>query len=408
MENVKFIDTYGTITDQDDNVICNPIIKLENRFDKNYIIDNYNDYNIHYLSDGTIINLYYFEGKWRLGTKTCFDLTDMVYLNGKTWKQFFDESIAEYRNDFSYERLDKKKSYTIGFQHTEIHPCASRNKVWVYYDDLGFEKLKTVLQPNIKDINVVVNLIESEMLNCSKSINTIESSKKVLLGYVFYPKDPKSGKMTFLYRSRLWNRIKKEAHDKLFKEGPCKLPVNTSEARAFRIYCLCNRKLDKLKDIYQSRHYQNLFSIIDNFFTHKLYTELDTYRKNPKKYEPSKYIPVLQRILGTITTNKHKDSEKYFELINTVSRNYSNYHKLYEMYLLTEAPLLSEAPAGSNSNLLSEAPAGPNDNTLPEVPVNKVADLPQAVEYITKEPKQNSYRVINRNRPPRPQRQFNK
>lgn len=105
-----------------------------------------NMYKIYRIQDGTTVNIYYDSnyidleiftrleedtlkikttkiyklGKWIFSTKNAFDINSMIW-RGFSYKKIMDDVFKRYI-DFSFDKLDKNKTYTIGFKHPAFHP----------------------------------------------------------------------------------------------------------------------------------------------------------------------------------------------------------------------------------------------------------------------------------------------
>lgn len=90
---------------------------------KTEIENYYNDgqYKLYKVYDGTIINLYYYNGEWKISTNKAYDANNLLFVNNKTYQFVLDE-ILTYYPDFSYENLDINKCYTLCFKYTQYHP----------------------------------------------------------------------------------------------------------------------------------------------------------------------------------------------------------------------------------------------------------------------------------------------
>lgn len=72
-------------------------------------------------NDGTTVTLYYLDKKWVISTHRGFEVNSYKWIKQKTYQEAVDEVLKTYPN-FSYDKLDKNKCYTIGFNHSEFHP----------------------------------------------------------------------------------------------------------------------------------------------------------------------------------------------------------------------------------------------------------------------------------------------
>ena len=97
------------------NFNCNKIKfkTIENFYNKNL-------YTVYKVYDGTIINLYYYNDKWRISTNKGYDVTDLFITHNYTYLQVFLEIIKQYPN-FNINLLDINKSYTFCLKFNEKH-----------------------------------------------------------------------------------------------------------------------------------------------------------------------------------------------------------------------------------------------------------------------------------------------
>lgn len=91
---------------------------------------NVENYDIYYVADGTSINLYYYEDKWVMSSTNGFDVGNYQWMGAPTYMEAFMEVAAMYP-DFSFDRLDKTRAYSIGFHHKDFHPLeGDGQKLW--------------------------------------------------------------------------------------------------------------------------------------------------------------------------------------------------------------------------------------------------------------------------------------
>lgn len=131
------------------SVKCKVMAMSSNDFttkvDKRRIADHLNEglYDLYMVNDGTTLNIYYDEnylhytieenpddlddvkkvyhkGRWMYATKNAVDAKDMPW-RGYTYHEVLEDVLKKYP-EFSLDKLDKKKSYTIGFTHPAYHP----------------------------------------------------------------------------------------------------------------------------------------------------------------------------------------------------------------------------------------------------------------------------------------------
>jgi hypothetical protein len=82
---------------------------------------NFSRYVVYPISDGTSIGLYYFGGQWIIRSLNGYDVGEYKWNGDRTYWDVFNEVMSTYEN-FSLDKLDKHKCYTIGIKHTAFHP----------------------------------------------------------------------------------------------------------------------------------------------------------------------------------------------------------------------------------------------------------------------------------------------
>lgn len=84
-----------------------------------------NKYDIYYIEDGTVVNLYFNQrnNAWTLSTLKGIDVNNLVF-NNLSYKVMFDEVMIKNNIivDSFYSSLNKECSYTFGFKHPDLHP----------------------------------------------------------------------------------------------------------------------------------------------------------------------------------------------------------------------------------------------------------------------------------------------
>lgn len=90
---------------------------------------NLEDYKVFEIKDGTCCTLYYSSG-WTMGSANGFDVSDYRWMGETTYLDALSEVLNSYP-EFSFDKLDKTKSYTIGFRHHSFHPLiADPQSAW--------------------------------------------------------------------------------------------------------------------------------------------------------------------------------------------------------------------------------------------------------------------------------------
>jgi hypothetical protein len=149
----------GAIIDTKFNkIVCLPPVKSILLEEKNIQDLDITNSEIQYLIDGTMINLFYYDNKWNLSTRSGIGGYNK-WNNKKSFKTMFDECVKDI--SFNYDILEKNCSYTFIMKHIE-----NRNISSIDYNDLFLvemyrytdDKIERVLKKDYpKDINTFKN-----------------------------------------------------------------------------------------------------------------------------------------------------------------------------------------------------------------------------------------------------------
>lgn len=111
-------------------------------------------YTITKIRDGTVVNLYHYDGKWRMGSASGYEVDGYRWMGGKTFREAFDLLCEKHCPDL-LSKLDTAQTYTVGFRFHEFHPyLQDPEAVWgvsANCKGLGIPSLQTV-QLSVEDI----------------------------------------------------------------------------------------------------------------------------------------------------------------------------------------------------------------------------------------------------------------
>lgn len=164
----------------------------------NFHIEN-NTYDILYMEDGTVINLYWWQpmNEWRISTNKSYDITDQKWVSN-TYREVLHIILGENVIKF-YELLDKTRTYTFGIKYDDAHPFRDndiiKNKIWFIQSVNLYTLEKTFDFKN--DINIHNQKFVENDFNI-KNIHTnlyhaldnyIKTRKNPLFGYILRSKN---------------------------------------------------------------------------------------------------------------------------------------------------------------------------------------------------------------------------
>lgn len=79
------------------------------------------------ILDGSLLNLYWFDDKWMMGSKKTYNISDKHW-RGLTYGEALSEALKMH-SDFNYASLDQSKTYTILLCHSEMCPTNFETQV---------------------------------------------------------------------------------------------------------------------------------------------------------------------------------------------------------------------------------------------------------------------------------------
>ena len=84
------------------------------------------EYSLYRVYDGTIVNLYFYNGSWRISTNKAYDATDLIFIENKTYQNILEELFSYYKT-FDMNKLNINKCYTICFKYEKFHTFNESN-----------------------------------------------------------------------------------------------------------------------------------------------------------------------------------------------------------------------------------------------------------------------------------------
>jgi hypothetical protein len=84
-------------------------------------------YQIYEVLDATIINMYYYEGSWKIATGKGYDVTHFQFTDSHTYAQIFNHIAATKYSKFNFNNLNHNHCYTFALRWHEFH-CFNETK----------------------------------------------------------------------------------------------------------------------------------------------------------------------------------------------------------------------------------------------------------------------------------------
>jgi hypothetical protein len=184
-----------------------------------------NLYDVIYVNDGTVINLYWWRNSWHISTTRSYDITNKKW-GTLTYKEVLSNILGDTEEKF-YNALDTTKSYTFGFKHADLHPFKENlvdpiNTIW-FIQSVSTDTLKVEYTcDKLSDFGIYIQTyIQSQLSNVSHLFTDLNQAiddfiynhqpgDKPLYGFILRSKDPsKTGSHSnILLESTLLQKIR--------------------------------------------------------------------------------------------------------------------------------------------------------------------------------------------------------
>lgn len=105
---------YGTW-----NILSLPAPVLTSRCKIGQLCKDISKYDVFSVCDGTTVTLYWYNGEWHMSSANAFDVRGYTWMGELT---YLEAMTAAAPSGFDLAKLDKNKSYTVGFRHHDYHP----------------------------------------------------------------------------------------------------------------------------------------------------------------------------------------------------------------------------------------------------------------------------------------------
>jgi len=160
MENLDVVKCRGMILRRSDNqLVCFPPMKSSFIPPEELSKLDFNQLSFEDFVDGTMINVFYHNGKWMIATRSYLNATCKFYSH-RTFADLFNEAL-----DFNLSDLDKNNCYSFVLQHPE-------NRIVTKYEK---PSVTLVCARNINGLsvnNLNIYQIQIELMESGVNINT--------------------------------------------------------------------------------------------------------------------------------------------------------------------------------------------------------------------------------------------
>lgn len=294
-------------------------------------------YNIYQIEDGTIINLYYYNNKWTISTSRGLDMNNVKF-NSLTYGDLLKDCLSkkEISDQEFYDSLDKKKCYTFGFKHPDIHPFWEGKeepvyKIW-FVRSIDLDNLEVNDKPPLNKIGVQkkINIGVTNMNFIYKKLKTAYENfvehKNVNYGYILADKNVNTlgDDSMIILESSLLNSIRNLWYNGSyikFSQTHKFERINTILLNSF----LDDTRTDKFLKLFPqySKEFENL-SDLEKSVVLKVYDDIKNDNKDPK----SLHYPLINLVNNTITVSTHDNPCRK---IKDIIHNNDNIHVYYNL-----------------------------------------------------------------------------
>lgn len=323
-----------------------PILKFYSGYRKNEVNYLYNEgmYSMYKVIDGTTINLYYYNNSWRISTANGYDVTNLKFVNNKTYLDVLTELSVKYI-DFSFDNLNEDKCYTVIMTYIDYHVFSgntncitfvqsvdlnefNNNKKMVisYDEDIGFPIQEEV--PLFDKITNVYNITYN-------AYNDYIKDGTINFGYILRSKNPTRtrGNNHILLESSLMSSIRKLIYNHNIYNDLTKSDFLKQ----------LNISYDKM-NINVLQAYLNINTLVK---FNKLFPQYNNEIKRINvviKYIIPKYILLNQNILQENCMNVHKilNDEMLINCRQLPDNNIADIHKFNKLVMLLYNDIIAD------------------------------------------------------------------
>lgn len=182
---------------QTKEILVLPSPRFNKRVKLTDVSKHLSDYKAYKIQDGSVVNLYYDEPnqRWAMSSANGWDVSNYFWLGNKTYEEAFNECVRQYP-EFSFDKLNKKFSYSVGFRHHEFHPLLNDPQSAWFIQSCDLEKLNNgTLSINYND-NIGIPL----QTQITVTDQMIDDLKSALARYLANP-SPQSINYGYILRS---------------------------------------------------------------------------------------------------------------------------------------------------------------------------------------------------------------
>ena len=306
---------------------------------KDYLIKNIEcEKVIQECFEGTLLSVYFYNGRWNIGTRRCIDASKSIWTSNKSYFDMFLECINVEFEDFTSYLKEENNYYfvLVHYQNKHIVDYTS------YFEDKTYKKIIHVMTRNNSSNQELSLNDDSQWTKLPMFFQTPKNSiddkeyfedekRKVVVDYI-------EGE---LQMEKIGNLKSFSKLDELNKNNKLELPV-TSEGLIVKLHNPDSNKTELLK--FQTNSYQfmsmlkpnsnNMFmSFIELYQNDMLKRHLEYFPGNSKfEIESDEGTSEIYDTIGVVDAAFKVETSELFELFRTLYNLRDCSHKNTELY----------------------------------------------------------------------------
>jgi hypothetical protein len=279
-------------------------------------------YHIYEVLDATMINMYHYDGAWRISTCKGYDVTNFQFTESHSYMQLFLQIAAARYPKFELSSLDPQCSYTFAMRSPEFH-LFDETKCAQYHRHASNDYLRLIK---------IVDLSTLAEIDTARSNITIPSYQPVEV------KNAHSLSTLLNYAKHAYGKYAKSAETGNFKFKPLYgyLLRSTSNAvpRAYRNIMLTSSLFAIIKQGLYSKSFDTVEQMVVGMF-------VDKRRKEQFKVLFDQYAPIFSRLealtdsisreVGALLTVRSHDDTTSHPLAVTIAHQFRKTPGMYQM-----------------------------------------------------------------------------
>jgi hypothetical protein len=270
-------------------VLSVPSKMLKPNYKVNELKNNLSQYSIYEIKDGTTVTIYSVLSElgdyiWCISSANGYDVSDYQLLGSTTYFEAIME-VGKLYPEFSLDKLDPSRCYTIGFRHSDFQPLLSdRNNMWLIQScDLNLLNNENKFVLSTPDIGLPVQqplnvplTMEFLLEKNANAMNEYVKNKTIHYGYIL------RGPTDECMESELLKNIRGYVYN-VPKKRLGKSPITPEHRAEYLVLRAYLSNTTKFAFITLFPQYESLYKKFDNIFNKLTVKVISCLRGNMRK-----------------------------------------------------------------------------------------------------------------------------